>query len=95
MLKLCLGEGRVDELFEGEDVVDGDVFVDLVHGVGDGGGEGCGERRWCGRRARDGSDIQGPSMGADDLGREASRGWRCRRSCRGRLCLTSPTIPTI
>ena len=41
-VEALLGEGCVDELFEGEYVVDRSVLADLVDGIGDCGGEGSG-----------------------------------------------------
>ena len=51
-----LGEGLADEVFEGDDIVYGDVVVDLGDGVGDGGGEGL--------RRRGGADGEGERTGA-------------------------------
>ena len=81
MLALFLREGFLDELFEREDVVDGDVFVDLMHCVCDGCGEGA--------RSDRGADGHGHARGRTSRtlamgsrpGPRASRDWRYRWSC--------------
>ncbi len=55
-VEAVLGEGFADEVFEGDHVVYGDVFIDLVYGVGYGDGEGL---RW-----RGGADGEGERTGA-------------------------------